>query len=458
VALSGRAAAVALACVLVVLAVRSTATVLVIDGLLLAAIVVDLLLAVPVSALRLARDGDSRVRLGETATVTVSLANTSARTLRAQVRDAWPPSARAQPARSPVRVRGGDAGSITVTVRPARHGDCVADRVTVRSFGPLGLAARQRGQRLPWTVRALPPFHSRRHLPGKLAQLRELDGQHRAVRPGQGSEFDSLRSYVTGDDVRSIDWRSTARRREVLVRTWRPERDRRIVFVLDTGRTAAGRVAAADQLAAGQLTAGQVATGQVATGQAAGESAAGYPRLDAFMDAVQLLTALASQAGDRIDLIAADSAIRGRVLAPPRTTALAVVTDALASLQASLTETDWRLAVAAVLTLARRRCLVVLLTDLNFSVDLMPALRALTARHELLVGAVADPRLAELAAGRGDAASVYAAAAAARAIGQRSSVSAQLARLGATVVDAPPGRLPAALADAYLALKARGRL
>lgn len=435
-ALSGRAAAVALACVLVVLAVRSTATVLVIDGLLLACVVVDMLLAVPVRALRLAREGDTRVRLGETATVTISLTNTSSRTLRAQVRDAWPPSASAQPARSPVRVPGGEARSITVAVYPARHGDCAADRVTIRSFGPLGLAARQRGQRLPWTVRALPPFHSRRHLPGKLAQLRELDGQHKAVRPGQGSEFDSLRSYVTGDDVRSIDWRSTARRREVMVRTWRPERDRRIVFVLDTGRTAAGRVAALS---------------------GAG-SAPGYPRLDAFMDAVQLLTALASQAGDRIDLIAADSAIRGRVLAPPRTTALAVVTDALASLQASLTETDWRLAVAAVLTHARRRCLVVLLTDLNFSVDLLPALRTLTGRHELLVGAVTDPRLDELAAGRGDAASVYAAAAAARALGQRSSVSAQLARLGATVVDAPPDRLPAALADAYLTLKARGRL
>jgi len=432
VALSGRAAAVALACVLVVLAVRSTVTVLVIDGLLLAGVAADLLLAVPVSALRLARDGDRRVRLGETATMTISLANTSGRTLRAQVRDAWPPSAHALPARSAVRVSGGGAGSVTVTVRPARHGDCVADRVTVRSFGPLGLAARQRGLPLPWTVRALPPFHSRRHLPGKLAQLRELDGQHRAVRPGQGSEFDSLRSYVTGDDVRSIDWRSTARRREVLIRTWRPERDRRIVFVLDTGRTAAGRVAAG--------------------------STPGYPRLDAFMDAVQLLTALASQAGDRIDLIAADSAIRGRVLAPPRTTALAVVTDALASLQASLTETDWRLAVAAVLTHARRRCLVILLTDLNFSVDMLPALRALTARHELLVGAVADPRLEELAAGRGDAASVYAAAAATRALGQRSSVSATLTRLGATVVDAPPDRLPAALADAYLTLKARGRL
>ena len=88
----------------------------------------------------------------------------------------------------------------------------------------------------------LPPFLSRKHLPEKLARLRELDGQHKSMIRGQGSEFDSLRAYVLGDDVRSIDWRSSARRADVLVRTWRPERDRRIVIVLDTGRSSAGRV------------------------------------------------------------------------------------------------------------------------------------------------------------------------------------------------------------------------
>jgi uncharacterized protein (DUF58 family) len=321
-----------------------------------------------------------------------------------------------------------------VALTPARRGDCASQLVTIRSFGPLGLAARQRGVAAPWTVRALPPFHSRRHLPRKLAQLRELDGQHRVVRPGQGSEFDSLREYVAGDDVRSIDWRSTARHRDVMVRTWRPERDRRILLVLDTGRTAAGRVAST-----------------VASG-------AGYPRLDAAMDAVQLLTALASQAGDRVDLIAADQLVRARVLAPSRTTALATVTETLAGLEPVLAETDWRLVTQTVLLHARRRCLVVALTDLNFAVDLLPELKALTARHELLVGSVTDPRLAMLAAGRDDAASVYAAAAATRAAGQRAGVAAQLTRLGATVVDAPPDRLPAALADAYLSLKAGGRL
>lgn len=425
-ALTGRSAALALVGTLVMVAARYVPIVLIADGLLIAAIAADVLLAAPVRSLRLSRGGDTRVRLGETATVTLTIVNPGRR-LTALVRDAWPPSAGVRPGRATVTVAAGGRASLDVTLTPTRRGDCVADRVTIRSFGPLGLAGRQRSTRVPWSVRALPPFRSRRHLPGKLAQLRELDGQHRAVRPGQGSEFDSLREYVIGDDVRSIDWRSTARRREVLVRTWRPERDRRIVMVLDTGRTSAGRVA-------------------------------GYPRLDAAMDAVQLLTALASRAGDRVDLIAADRLVRTRVLGPARSTALASVTDAMASLEPELVESDGRLLAGTVLTHARRRCLVVLLTDLNPSVSLLPEFRMVASRHELLVGSVADPRVASLAAARGDAASVYGAAAAERAIGERERVAAELARLGATVVDAAPEALPPALADAYLTLKAAGRL
>ncbi len=95
---------------------------------------------------------------------------------------------------------------------------------------------------VPWQVRILPPFLSRKHLPSRLAKLRELDGMVPILIRGQGTEFDSLREYVVGDDVRSIDWRATARRADVVVRTWRPERDRRVVIVLDTGRTSAGRI------------------------------------------------------------------------------------------------------------------------------------------------------------------------------------------------------------------------
>jgi uncharacterized protein (DUF58 family) len=428
-ALTGRVAAAAAIGVLIVLAFRTLAAVVAVDALIVAAIAADLIVAAPVRGLRLTRAGDTRIRLGATGAVTLTVANPGRRRLRAVVRDAWPPSAAARPARARVSVPAGAEASLTTTLAPQRRGDCVPGRVTVRSLGPLRLAGRQGGHQAAWPVRVLPPFGSRRHLPEKLARLRQLDGQHRSLIRGQGSEFDSLREYVAGDDVRSIDWRSSARRADVLVRTWRPERDRRILIVLDTGRTGAGLVA-------------------------------GVPRLDASIDAALLLTALASRAGDRVGLVAVDRRVRARVLGAGRG-ALSAVTEAVAGLQAELVESDAGLMAATVLGIARQRCLVVLLTDLNTAAieeGLLPRIPVLAARHRLLLAAVADPRLDQMAAERGDAAAVYDAAAAERARSERAGISARLRRRGVEVVDAPPDRLPAALADAYLSLKAAGRL
>jgi uncharacterized protein (DUF58 family) len=429
-ALTGRAAAAAVIGALVVLALRTAAALVAVDVLILAALAVDLVLAAPVRPLRVARGGDARIRLGATGAVTLTVVNPGRRALRGTVRDAWQPSAGARPGRAEVSVPAGGTVSLTTALVPGRRGDFAAGRVTVRSLGPLRLAGRQGGHPAPWSVRVLPPFASRKHLPEKLARLRQLDGQHRSLLRGQGSEFDSLREYVQGDDVRSIDWRSSARRVDVMVRTWRPERDRRILIVLDTGRTAAGRVA-------------------------------GVPRLDTSMDAALLLTALASRAGDRVDLLAVDRRVRTRVVGAGRGEVLSAVTNAMAVLEAELIESDAGLMAAAVLGLARQRCLVVLFTDLNATAigeGLLPRIPALAARHRLLIAAVADPRLDQMAAARGNAAAVYAAAAGERARSERARISALLRRRGVDVVDAPPARLPAALADAYLNLKAAGRL
>jgi uncharacterized protein (DUF58 family) len=429
-ALTGRAALAALIGTLAALAFRSVWAVLVVDGLIAGGIVADCVLAGGVRQLRAARSGDTRILLGQQGAVTLTIGNPGRRALRGIVRDAWPPSAGAAPDRAAVFIPGGGQVAITTTLVPQRRGDRPAGRVTVRSLGPLGLAGRQASLPVPWSVRVLPPFLSRRHLPEKLAQLRQLDGQHRSMVRGPGTEFDSLREYVVGDDVRSIDWRSSARQSDVMVRTWRPERDRRIIIVLDTGRTSAGRVA-------------------------------GLPRLDTSMDAALLLAALAVRAGDRVDLLAVDRQVRARVIGAGRGEVLAALTNAMAVLDAELTESDYGVMASAVLAAARQRCLVVLLTDLSpaaLTVGLLPRIGLLSARYRLLIGAVSDPRVAELAAARGDAAAVYGAGAAARAEADRARISALLRRRGVEIVDAPPDRLPSALADAYLRLKAAGQL
>jgi uncharacterized protein (DUF58 family) len=429
VAITGRAALVALIGTLAALLSGSITGLLAADGVILAAITLDLVLAAGVRQLTFTRSGDTTILLGQQGTATLTIGNPGRSRLRGVVRDAWQPSLDAT---GPVRVEIPAGGQVVVntTLAPTRRGDKAAGRVTVRSHGPLGLAARQASRAVPWTVRVLPPFLSRRHLPEKLAVLRQLGGQHRSLIRGQGTEFDSLREYVIGDDVRSIDWRSSARRCEVLVRTWRPERDRRVIIVLDTGRTSAGRVA-------------------------------GTPRLDTYLDAALLLAALAARAGDRVDLLAVDRQVRARITGASRTQVLARMTETMAVLEPELAESDGRLIASTLLAAARQRCLVVIMTDLNpaaLELGLFPAIPLLAARYRVLFAAVADPRVAEMAAARDDAASVYQAAAAERARAERARLAARLSRAGASVIDAPPDRLPPALADAYLGLKGSGQL
>jgi len=429
-ALSRRLALLAFLGAAVVAVAASMWAVVAVETVLAVAVLVDLGMAGSTRQLRLSRGGDRSVRLGEPAQVTLRIANVGRRRVRAEVRDAWPPSAGAGRSRAGLDIPPGERRSLVTALLPTRRGDRLADRVTVRSYGPLGLAARQGSHLAPWRVRVLPPFTSRKHLPSKLARLRDLDGRTAVLIRGPGTEFDSLREYVPGDDVRSIDWRATARAGEVVVRTWRPERDRRVLLVLDTGRSAAGRVGDA-------------------------------PRLDAAMDAALLLAALATRAGDRVDFIAYDRVLRAAVQGSRTGELLADLVEAMAPLEAQLVEPDWESIAAEILRRAPHRCLVVLLTALDPSPvrhGLLPVLPRLTRGHRVLLASVADPRIAEMAARRGDAAAVYEAAAGARTNLDRQLVVQVLGRSAVTVVEGSPQELPPLLADGYLAMKAAGLL
>ncbi len=438
--LTGRTGLIALLCVLpIALSNRPAMVFTVLLIALTLAVATDVALAASPGRLICSRSGDPAARLGESVDAVLCITNPGRRRFRGQIRDAWAPSARAEPRSHTSTIAAGQRVSLLTTLRPVRRGDLQSVLVTARSIGPLGLAGRQKSHRIPWEIRILPPFLSRKHLPSRLARLRDLDGAVPVLIRGKGTEFDSLREYVVGDDVRSIDWRATARRSDVVVRTWRPESDRRVVIVLDTGRTSAGRVGV-DPTAA---------------------DPGGWPRLDWSMDAALLLAALASRAGDHVDFLAHDRTVRAGVFNASRTELLARLVDAMAPLQPALVESDAGAMIAAVQRRVRRRALVVLLTDLNASAldeGLLEVLPQLSTKHQVLLAAVTDPRVDLLAAGRSDAAQVYDAAAAERARNERHATAARLRRSGVEVLDAPPEDLAPALADRYLAMKAAGRL
>ena len=392
--------------------------------------VADLLLAASPRRVALERVLPGPVRLGERVESTLYLTNSGRRRMRAIVRDGWPPSAVASPSRHRVDVPAAERRAVVTALTPFRRGERRSAHVTLRSFGPLGLLARQATIVVPGSIMVLPPFTSRKHLPSRLARLRELDGATSVMVRGQGTEFDSLRDYVRGDDVRSIDWRASARRKDLVVRTWRPERDRRVVIVVDSGRTSAARID-------------------------------NEPRIDTAFESALLLAALASRAGDRVDLVVFDRRVRGRVQGATGAELLNRMVGAMAPIDPELIEMDWSAVPGLVRSVTSQRALVVLATSIDApgaSRGLLAVLPQLTRRHTVLVSSVVDPTVTALTQQRGDRTEVYRAAAGERALLDLARVSAAIRQLGGDVVTGSPADLPPALADRYIALKAAGQL
>ncbi|MGO2539696.1 DUF58 domain-containing protein [Specibacter sp. AOP5-B1-6] len=429
-AISGRFFYLALAALVPIIVLPGAMTWLLALAVLTVVLLLDLMLAASPRHVALRRALPSGVRLGEQSTAVLRLANESAKTLRAQVKDGWQPSAGASNALQRTTIRPGERAALSVALQPSRRGDLLTHHVTIRSFGPLGMAARQRSIPAPGLLRVLPPFHSKRHLPSKLRKLRELDGRAAVQIRGAGTEFDSLRDYVRGDDVRSIDWRATARRQDVVVRTWRPERDRRVVIVLDTSRTSAARID--DETA-----------------------------LDTGIEASLLLAVLAERGGDRVSLVAYDRRVRAKVSSTGKGNMLNAMVQGLAPLEPELIELNASAIAGQVRDVTAHRALVVLVTSLDAGAaeeGLIPLASTLAQKHVVVVAAVRDPAVDVARLDRSTTASTYRAAAAEHALNRRAAITAVLKQAGVEVVDAPPQELPPQLADMYIRLKAAGRL
>ncbi len=399
---------------------------------LLVAFVVDWLAAVRPAAVPVERDLPGVVPLGGTAEVVWRVTNPGGRRLRLRLADELAPSLHPASRRARLSVPPRGRVSARTTLHPQRRGLFTPTEVVLRIVGPLGLGARQGRLRVPSRLRVYPPFKSREEAELRIDKARILEiGLRSAPGRGGGTEFDALREYTVDDEFRRVDWAATARTGKPIVRTYRPERNQTILLLLDAGRMMAGQVA-------------------------------GVPRLDHAMDAVMMLTAVASRLGDRVGMVAFDQEVRAVVPPGSGRNQLGRVTEAMYALEPELVESDYRGAFASTLGRFRRRSLLVLFTELAeqaVTETVVPVLPLLSRHHLVLVASVTDPEVAAWASSvPTDASGAYRKAAAVAARASRARTVARLRGLGATVVDAEPGRLAPRLADAYLKVKATGRL
>ena len=411
---------------------RGLTSLLLVDGVVLVIALVDRLLTPAPGRIEVIRDLPGVVTLGAEATIAWRLRSGSRRRVWVLVADELAPSLRAGDRRVRIRLEPGEEVRASTTFRPARRGRFQPREVVVRVTGPLGLVSRQQGRVLPGLVRVHPPFRSKEEAELRIDRARLLEvGLRSAAGHGGGTEFDQLRDYNVDDEFRRIDWSASARVDRPIVRTYRAERNQTVIVLLDNGRVMAGQV------------------GDV-------------PRVEHAMDAVMMLTAVATRLGDRAGLVAFDHEVRAVVSPGHGPGQLGRVTEAMYRLEPALVESDYRGAFTATLARFRRRALLVVLTELveqAVGEFLAPALPLICARHLVVIGAVQDPEvLAWARATPTGTEEAYRKASAVAALEERSRTIARLQGLGATVVDAAPGRLAPQLADAYLRVKATGQL
>lgn len=357
--------------------------------------------------------------------VTIQLRNRSGRSLRGLVAD--DPLEACEAVGSPARFAVAPHASTVVRyeVVPSRRGPRTLGAVTVRYASPLGLLACQERTPLPATVDVYPDVHAARALELLRRQGRQ-DARLGSLRVrGGDTEFERLRPYQVGDEIRHVDWRASARRDDLTVRQHQAESNQSVVFALDVGRSMRGET--------GGLTA-----------------------IDHALNAALLTADVALRGGDRAGLMVFDDTPRKFVPPTGGHAGARKLIRAAYALEASLAATDYSAAMAFLRTQVRARALFVVFTNLlepRSAKELAASMKGLLPRHLPLCVLLRDTDVEALATA--PSADLYVRAAAAETLAWRDSLIRGLRNAGVLVLDAKPGDLTPELVRGYLEVKAR---
>jgi len=188
-------------------------------------------------------------------------------------------------------------------------------------------------------------------------------GLHHSVFKGQGVEFSEIREYVPGDDIRSIDWKVTARYNHPFIKEFTEERDQTFYFVVDIS--------------------GSAGFGSDTTKQRK------------ILEVTASLAFAAVKNNDRIGLVLFSDRVEKYIPAKRGRKHLAALFNVMIDHVAASQKTDLSVAVKFLATILSRRSSVVILSDFVAPSFSLP-LRILRRRHEVLAIRITDPRELEL--------------------------------------------------------------
>ncbi len=399
------------------------------DVLLLLAFVADWVRLPRPRQLLVERRWNTPLSIGVKSALSISIRNLGRVPIQARLVDELPQSAWHEIKMSSITVPGEGAATTHLEYTPGNRGDRKTGRVFLRYQSAFQMAERWAVADLAQTVRVYPNFEHARKSAVYMARSRQIELQMRLMRlRGMGSDFETLREYRDGDELRNVCWTASARRGKLVSKTYRVERSQAVWIVLDCGRLMRAR-----------------------TG--------GLSKLDRAVDAALCLSQLALYSGDRVGLLAYGRSVNQRV-APGRGAAqMRHIVEQLALVNEDVPEADHIRAAANLLTLQKQRGLIIWITDLAESAmtpEVIEAAGQMLSRHLLLFAVIAQPELKVKARHTPSTAQdMYQVVAAQEMVYRRELLLGRLRERGALCMEVEPSRISAAILNQYLFVKER---
>ncbi|MCU7827808.1 MAG: DUF58 domain-containing protein [Candidatus Thiodiazotropha sp. (ex Myrtea sp. 'scaly one' KF741663)] len=376
------------------------------------------------------RDLRTSIPVGVWSEVSLKLVNDSDTVQDLQLHDHHPGDFKAEGMPSSLVLPADRQATVRYRLLPTRRGDGLFKGVDLLLQSPLALWRQKRFIELPASVRVFPNFREIAHY-ALLATDNHLSqiGVRRRQRRGEGSDFHQLREYRTGDALRQIDWKASSRYRRLISKEYQDERDQQLVFMLDCGRHMRH---------------------QDADGA----------HLDHALNAMLLLSYVADRQGDAVGFLSFGGMSRWQ---PPMKGGHVVrrLLDRTYDLDSSLQAADYLAAAHKLMPLQRRRSLVVILTNSRNeeSGDLLKAAALLSRRHLVVIADLREQSL-DRAVDQPvhDLSSALLFQGVVDYLSTRRQSHESLRHQGALIIDSEPRQLPVKLVNAYLDVKASGRL
>lgn len=383
--------------------------------------------------LMISREFGSRFAMGAETEVHIHIQNASSKSVSLMLKDEYPPQMSLNGVREGhVDVDAQSSATLVYAVKPPKRGRFEFGQTALRFKSRSKLIWCQTKVVEPVTVKVYPNMRRAREAELKALGARSVMSSHRKTSwRGEGREFESMRDYVRGDELRHISWTATARRGKLTTRQYQVERDQTILIALDAGRLMTARIE--------QET-----------------------KLDSAVHATLALFSAAARAGDNSGLVVFGRGIKSYLPPGRGRDHIESALEALHAVEPEMIEPSYPHAFEFIAANAKRRSLVVLLTDLvdeEGSKELLNSLHILRPRHLPLVVTIADRDLkAVVRQVPSSVKDVFTQSVAEEIIHHREAALRMVESIGGLALDVTAAALAPALLETYLRVKERGLL